>query len=289
MPTNNATNKIIPLTQDEGVTKEILQLGNNNEKPPSGSKVTVHYVGQLEDGTIFDSSRERNERFDFDLGRGQVIKGWDIGVASMTKGEKCRLICSPEYAYGEKGYPPHIPRRATLEFEIELFDFDEENDNRDWTLTFEEKIKKAQKRRQQGNDYFSEKQFGKAASRYEKATALFDFIYSLTSNEQTQANQEKLPCLLNLAACQLKLGEYRRAMETCDQVLQVDAHSSKALFRKGKACRALSEYGEAEESLSKALKAMPDNKGIQRELKWVHQQKQEHERKQKKMFGGMFS
>merc|ERR1712021_202493 len=82
--------------------------------PPVGSTVTVHYTGTLLDGTVFDSSRRRNKPFQFTLGVGQVIKGWDVGVAKMKKGQKATLICPPEYAYGARGAPPVIPANATL-------------------------------------------------------------------------------------------------------------------------------------------------------------------------------
>ncbi|CAF1619836.1 unnamed protein product [Didymodactylos carnosus] len=109
--------------KDEGVLKEILKEGYDNEQPTSNDKVYVHYVGMLLDGTKFDSSRDRNEKFEFELGKGAVIKAWDIGVATMKRGEICRLICKPEYAYGKAGSDSKIPPDATLVFEIELFDF----------------------------------------------------------------------------------------------------------------------------------------------------------------------
>ncbi|KAM8891837.1 peptidyl-prolyl cis-trans isomerase FKBP4 isoform 2-T2 [Spinachia spinachia] len=89
----------------------------------TGDKVFVHYVGTLLDGSPFDSSRERGEKFSFELGKGQVIKAWDIGVGSMKVGELCQLICKPEYAYGSAGSPPKIPPNATLVFEVELYEF----------------------------------------------------------------------------------------------------------------------------------------------------------------------
>ncbi|KAB7503024.1 Peptidyl-prolyl cis-trans isomerase FKBP4 [Armadillidium nasatum] len=107
--------------KDGGVLKEILKEGEGDESPPPGDTVTVHYVGTLQDGTKFDSSRDRGEKFEFTLAKGEVIKSWDLGVATMKKGEICRLTCRSEYAYGEKGSPPKIPPNATLIFEIELF------------------------------------------------------------------------------------------------------------------------------------------------------------------------
>ncbi|XP_069567214.1 peptidyl-prolyl cis-trans isomerase FKBP4 [Brachyistius frenatus] len=109
--------------RDGGVLKVVKLEGTGTELPMTGDKVFVHYVGTLLDGTLFDSSRDRGEQFSFELGKGQVIKAWDIGVATMKVGELCQLICKPEYAYGSAGSPPKIPPNATLVFEVELFEF----------------------------------------------------------------------------------------------------------------------------------------------------------------------
>ncbi|CAF1389856.1 unnamed protein product [Adineta steineri] len=109
--------------KDGGVLKEIIKEGHGDEQPSVNDKVSVHYVGTLLDGTTFDSSRDRNQKFEFNLGKSEVIKAWDIGVATMKRGEVCRLTCKPEYAYGEGGSGDKIGPNATLIFEIELFDF----------------------------------------------------------------------------------------------------------------------------------------------------------------------
>jgi len=109
--------------KDGGVLKLVKREGTGTELPMTGDKVFVHYVGTLLDGTLFDSSRDRGERFSFELGKGQVIKAWDIGIATMKVGEVCQLICKPELAYGSAGSPPKIPPNATLVFEVELFEF----------------------------------------------------------------------------------------------------------------------------------------------------------------------
>ena len=98
---------------------EDLKIGTGAEAK-SGQKVTVHYVGTLTNGSKFDSSRDRNEGFDFKLGAGQVIKGWDQGVAGMKVGGLRKLTIPADLAYGARGYPPVIPPNSTLVFEVEL-------------------------------------------------------------------------------------------------------------------------------------------------------------------------
>jgi FKBP-type peptidyl-prolyl cis-trans isomerase FkpA len=88
--------------------------------PQKGNRVTVHYTGWLLNGEKFDSSVDRNEPFSFTLGAGEVIQGWDEGVAKLRIGDKAKLTIPPEKAYGIDGYPGAIPPNATLIFEVEL-------------------------------------------------------------------------------------------------------------------------------------------------------------------------
>ncbi|XP_074660178.1 peptidyl-prolyl cis-trans isomerase FKBP4-like [Tubulanus polymorphus] len=115
----------ISTDQDGGLVKQVLRIGWG-ESPLSGDKVRVHYLGTFLDGTKFDSSYDRNEFFEFELGKGQVIKAWDIGVPTMKRNEKAKFVCKPEYAYGEHG-SGKIPPHATLVFEIELKDWTSED------------------------------------------------------------------------------------------------------------------------------------------------------------------
>ncbi|CEM02759.1 unnamed protein product [Vitrella brassicaformis CCMP3155] len=92
-------------------------------KSKSGDKLKMHYVGTLrKDGSEFDSSRGRNKPFEFTLGVGQVIKGWDNGLQNMCIGEKRKLTIPSGLGYGDRGAPPKIPGGATLVFEVELLD-----------------------------------------------------------------------------------------------------------------------------------------------------------------------
>lgn len=108
-----------PVKNDE-LQYAILKQGSGPEAK-KGDKVSVHYVGTLTDGTKFDSSVDRGTPFSFTLGAGQVIQGWDVGVAGMKIGERRRLVIPPKFGYGEEGTPGGpIPPNATLIFEVEL-------------------------------------------------------------------------------------------------------------------------------------------------------------------------
>lgn len=121
-----------------------MHAEGEGDYPQKGQEVFALYRGTLQNGTEFDSNQNRDSPFSFVLGQGQVIKGWDAGFASMKKGERATLVCSPDYAYGARGSPPKIPPNSTLNFEVELLDFKDKKKEK-WEYSDEEKLASALK------------------------------------------------------------------------------------------------------------------------------------------------
>ncbi len=117
-----------PITQNqmteslagEQLSMTVTKSGSGEAVSKDGDVLVVHYTGYLADGTKFDSSVDRGSPFEFPLGAGQVIAGWEIGMKGMKVGEARRLIIPGKFAYGERGYPGVIPPNATLTFDVEL-------------------------------------------------------------------------------------------------------------------------------------------------------------------------
>eukprot|EP01061_Rhynchopus_euleeides_P037588 TRINITY_DN641_c0_g2_i1.p3 TRINITY_DN641_c0_g2~~TRINITY_DN641_c0_g2_i1.p3 ORF type:complete len:117 (+),score=58.97 TRINITY_DN641_c0_g2_i1:56-406(+) len=103
-----------------GLTKKVLKEGNGQSFPKRGDQLTMHYTGKLANGQKFDSSVDRGQPFQFQIGVGQVIRGWDEGVMKMSLGEKAVLSMTSDYGYGARGAGGVIPPNADLTFEVEL-------------------------------------------------------------------------------------------------------------------------------------------------------------------------
>jgi len=247
----------VDVNGDGGLLKKILVEGNGDDTPPSGYEVIAHYTGTLDDGSKFDSSRDRGQPFKFTIGRGQVIKGWDQGFAKMKKGEKAILRLREDYGYGKNG-SGSIPGGATLTFDVELIDFKPKKKEK-WELSAEEKIVDATKLKDKGTDAFKEKNYDVAIDAYSDAAELVD-------GESGDANTIFVACKLNLAQCYINIKDYPSAIEASSKVLNIEPTNVKALYRRAVARNAIGMPDEAKEDLEIASGIDPENTAVKTEL-----------------------
>lgn len=310
----------IDLSGDGGVQKRILQEGTGDEKPSKGCSVSLHYTGTLDaDGKKFDSSRDRNEPFQFTLGQGSVIKAFDMGVASMKLGEKCILKCAPQYAYGSSGSPPNIPPNATLNFELEKFHKEETsrlilkpqyafgaegnaglgvpaNATVEYTVTLqdfeclversmmspEEMLAQAKLLREKGTKYLKEEKPELALKLYERAlTFLFD--------QSAETEAMKLAIYLNKILCLQKMKDHDEAKVACGEALNLDSKNVKALYRRGMSNLALGDLDRALQDFTAVLDIEPENKAALNQVTICKHKIKEYNDQQKKVFANMFT
>jgi peptidylprolyl isomerase len=269
----------VDVSGDGGLLKKILEPGTSDESPAPGDEVHAHYVGTLVDGTVFDSSRARGTPFKFQIGKRQVIKGWDQGFASMKKGEKAILRCGPDYAYGSGGQGK-IPPNATLNFDVELLSFGPKKKEK-WEFTTQEKINEANKLKVSGTEAFKVKDFETALEHYKEAADLVEI------GDGTE--ELFLACKLNLAQTYINLQDYAAAVTHASDVLKRDARNVKALYRRGVARNHLGLSDEAIVDLNEAQTLDPDNKAVKLEIVKAKKSIADANKKTKAAFSNFFS
>lgn len=267
------------MTIDGGLLKKILEEGTGEASPVPGQEVSAHYTGTLEDGSKFDSSRDRGKAFKFTIGQGQVIKGWDQGFLSMKKGEKAILRCRSDYAYGSGGQGK-IPANATLNFDVELLDFQDKKKEK-WELSDEEKEAEANKLKDQGTVAFKAGRFEEAINLYEEAAEYIDEVSSATALWVT--------CKLNAAQASINDKDYPSAVTRAGAALGKDSNNVKALYRRGLARNHLGLPDMALADLTLAQSLDPDNAPVKAELAKAKKLIADAKKKEKATYGNMFS
>ncbi|KAI1319156.1 cytochrome P450 monooxygenase 9 [Mortierella claussenii] len=263
--------------------KKILREGSGDSPTPK-SNVSVHYVGTLfTNGDKFDSSRDRNSPFNFKLGVGQVIKGWDEGVRTMKIGELAELVCAPEYAYGAQGSPPKIPGDSTLKFEVELLGFQESADNPTAKLAL------AKKKKDQGNEAFKAGNNSSAAQAYKEGADLLRDMGDASQEQLEESTPLRVALLANLAAAYLKLSENGKAAEACLQALGTQPDHVKVTYRLAQAYLGLSEFEDAKRIAQRGLEIAPGDATFTSLLTAINSKQQAFKKKEKAAYSKMFS
>lgn len=281
----SSSSDYINITEDQGVIKKILQEGSG-DFPPEGFEVQVHYEGKLQSNlTIFDSSKSRNAPFKFTLGKGDVIKGWDLGVKSMKKGEISEFILSPQYAYGERGFGDRIPANSTLIFEIELLDFYERPKSK-FEMDLPEKIALAKKFKEEGVALFQAKNFTQASVKFEEG---YSYLDKVSSKELTnEAKDLSMSLLLNMSNCFNNLKEYEKTLKKIKEALSIK-ENPKCYYYQGVANANLDEFENAENDYKKLISLIaPEDPGCKFLKSLIDDRKILKEKKSKTLYKNFF-
>eukprot|EP00804_Cyclotella_cryptica_P013256 CCRYP_007029-RA/>CCRYP_007029-RA protein AED:0.14 eAED:0.14 QI:251/0.75/0.8/1/0.75/0.8/5/81/470 len=268
----------VSIAQDGGIMKTIIEAAPEGAlgPPPNGSEVTAHYTGTLEsDGSKFDSSLDRGKPFKFTIGKGQVIKGWDEGFASMKVGEKAKLVIRSDYGYGDSGHLPTIPGKATLVFE----------------MTPEERMEAATKLKEKGTNEFTSGSPETAADYYKRAADLVDE----EEDGEPLPDEEKdmyVKCWGNAAMCYVKTSSWSDVIYCCNKVLNNVPEESKTnikiMYRRGLAKMHIGELTDAKSDLMAAYEIDNKNKDVRKAIQDLKKRIADAKKKEKETFGGIF-
>ncbi|XP_023637907.1 peptidyl-prolyl cis-trans isomerase PASTICCINO1 isoform X1 [Capsella rubella] len=259
--------------------------------PLQDSRLSVHYKGMLlnEEKTVFyDSKIDNNDQpLEFSSGEGLVPEGFEMCTRLMLPGEIALVTCPPDYAYDKFPRPPGVPEGAHVQWEIELLGFETP---RDWTgLNFQNIMDEAEKIRSTGNRLFKEGKYELAKAKYEKVLREFNHVNPQDDEEGKIFGDTRNLLHLNVAACLLKLGEWRKSIETCNKVLEAKPGHVKGLYRRGMAYIAGGEYDDARNDFNMMIKVDKSSEAdATAALLKLKQKEQEAESKARKQFKGLF-
>eukprot|EP00871_Galdieria_phlegrea_P005712 jgi/Galph1/628/GphlegSOOS_G5428.1 len=313
------------LTLDGGVKKLVKQQGDGVQ-PQANQRVWINYTASLENGEVFDSTREREKPLSFRLGKRSVILGLEILVATMKVGEVCSAILAPEYAFGSEGRLKHyggtskhnkkdrdkrqyaVPPNATVYFNVELVDVAPTVPEKSiQSLSPSDKLRRAAELKDKGNSYYKELKFNLARESYEEATRILDYLWQPNANANHESenghkevedgdidaingelNSLRVAILSNIALTYFKEDRFSQAEQYASSTLKLDRNNVKALFCRGRARMKLGDFQGAKEDLMQAAKLQPQNKDIRNELEELQKRMVKYGKQEKATYRAMF-
>ncbi|XP_005089179.1 inactive peptidyl-prolyl cis-trans isomerase FKBP6 [Aplysia californica] len=285
--------------KDGGVLKEMKTPGIGG-LVAEGALVSFHYNAYTDVGQApYDSSRLRDQYSKLRLGTGQCIRGLELALLSMKKHETARFLIHHDYAYGEMGCPPRIPKSTSLIYDVEILYFVEQEGVEDYhNMTEEERrqkltyvdIEKVVKAlNAEGKEYFEKREYHRALGKYRKAEEVLQRYNLKNEEEQTQWTKQSLRVYLNCATCSNYLKQFGRVISYCNNALRLDRNAVKAHYFKGKALHSLGSFEDAKQSLRTARNLKPSDMLINNALKDLAKSIKEHTSFEKSLYRKMFS
>ncbi|CAH3148068.1 unnamed protein product [Pocillopora meandrina] len=266
-------------TRVSALTKTIIQKGTGLETPNYGTLCKVKLKISSPDGTILHNTEK-----EVVIGEGdnEVSETLDKCLECMHAQEVCSIPFDDENLCQELG----IVFERDLKCEIELLSFSKAKEP--WETTPEEKMSLAKHHKDKGTDCFKSGKWSCAGRRYSQALKQLILINNTLSEQMEEQEQLKAACLLNLSACQGKLGQYDFVALNCTKVLSLWPENIKALYRRGQAFVILNEFEKARGDLEKALTLDPSNRAVQCQLRILTEKERKHDEKLSKALGVMF-
>lgn len=259
--------------------------------PLQDSRLRVHYKGMLmdEEKTVFYDTRVDNhgQPLEFSSGEGLVPEGFEMCVRLMLPEEISLVTCPPDYAYDKFIRPANVPEGAHVQWEIELLGFEMQ---KDWTgMDFRAIMDDVEKTKGTGNRLFKEGKFALAKAKYEKILREFNHVNPQDDEEGKEFGNTRSLLNLNVAACYLKMGDFRKSIETCNKVLDANPVHVKALYRRGMAYMSGGDFEEARRDFNKMMTIDKSSEvNAKAALLKLKQTEQEVEKKARKQFKGLF-
>ncbi|KAI3474153.1 hypothetical protein Pfo_028941 [Paulownia fortunei] len=259
--------------------------------PLHDSLLHVHYKGMLlnEENTVFYDTRVDNngQPLEFRSGEGLVPEGFEMCTRLMLPGELALITCPPDYAYDKFPRPAEVPQGAYIQWEIELVDYEKQ---KDWTgFNFREIMDDVEKIKGTGNRLFKEGKYELAKAKYEHVLREFNHVNPQDDDEGKEFSDTRNLLHLNVAACLLKMGEFRKSIEACNKVIRQTLFSCKALYRRGMAYMAAGDFEEARADFNKMMTIdKPSETTAKAALLKLKKEEQETHRRARQQFKGLF-